>query len=202
MFRKGEDMTQTQTKEKKELIIDAAIQVFSDKGVIEAKVSDIVKVAGLAQGTFYLYFSSKFSLVPALAERLLYHTFTSVKEHTEFEKPIGEQLEQMIDIIFAVTAKYKDILAICYSGMVLSGDMHKWEKIYEPFYAWMTDWLKAAQAKKQIRADLNPRITAKMVIGLIEETAEQIFLFGSNNGQQEEHQRELIGFLHYALGIN
>ena len=40
--------------DKRAAIIDAAIAVFAEKGVEKATVSDIVKRAGIAQGTYYL----------------------------------------------------------------------------------------------------------------------------------------------------
>ncbi|MBX0312473.1 MAG: TetR/AcrR family transcriptional regulator, partial [Sulfurihydrogenibium sp.] len=40
----------------KDKIIVAAKELFSTKGYHETKVSDIVEKAGVAQGTFYLYF--------------------------------------------------------------------------------------------------------------------------------------------------
>lgn len=40
-------------------ILDAAVRIFREKGFQKARVSDIVSAAGLAQGTFYLYFKSK-----------------------------------------------------------------------------------------------------------------------------------------------
>ena len=43
----------------KEKLIISAIKVFSEKGFFNTKVSDIVKEAGVAQGTFYLYFKNK-----------------------------------------------------------------------------------------------------------------------------------------------
>jgi len=51
-------------------LIAAAWKVFRDKGVASATVSDIVKAAGVAQGTFYLYFDTKTDLVDALVERM------------------------------------------------------------------------------------------------------------------------------------
>jgi hypothetical protein len=41
-------------------IVYAAIEVFQEKGVEKTKISDIVKLAGIAQGTFYfsLFYSS------------------------------------------------------------------------------------------------------------------------------------------------
>ena len=40
-------------------LIAAAMTVFSEKGVSAASVDDIVQSAGVAKGTFYLYFATK-----------------------------------------------------------------------------------------------------------------------------------------------
>src|SRR5262245_55259986 len=40
-------------------LLDAATWVFARKGYRNAGVSDIIKQAGVARGTFYLYFKSK-----------------------------------------------------------------------------------------------------------------------------------------------
>lgn len=51
-------------------LVDAAATVFAEKGVANTAVSDIVKAAGVAQGTFYLYFPSKEDAVLAVVERI------------------------------------------------------------------------------------------------------------------------------------
>ena len=51
-------------------ILQAAREVLATKGLEAAKISDIVARAGVAQGTFYLYFPSKSSLVIALTEEM------------------------------------------------------------------------------------------------------------------------------------
>ncbi|MBN1596404.1 TetR/AcrR family transcriptional regulator [candidate division FCPU426 bacterium] len=51
-------------------LITAARKVFSTKGVACSAVSDIVKAAGVAQGTFYLYFKAKNDIVNAVAEQM------------------------------------------------------------------------------------------------------------------------------------
>lgn len=48
-------------------IVSAALSVFAERGVANATVSDIVKAAGMAQGTFYLYFESKDDVILAVA---------------------------------------------------------------------------------------------------------------------------------------
>lgn len=49
----------------------AALEVFREKGVASTTVSDIVKAAGVAQGTFYLYFDSKDDVINAVVERMV-----------------------------------------------------------------------------------------------------------------------------------
>jgi AcrR family transcriptional regulator len=48
-------------------LLDAAVAVFSAKGVAAASVEDIVRAAGVAKGTFYLYFATKDDAVNAVA---------------------------------------------------------------------------------------------------------------------------------------
>jgi AcrR family transcriptional regulator len=49
----------------------AAARVFGERGVSGTAVSDIVRAAGVAQGTFYLYFDSKDDVLLAVAERFV-----------------------------------------------------------------------------------------------------------------------------------
>ena len=60
----------------------AAARVFAERGVAGTVVSDIVKAAGVAQGTFYLYFDSKDDVVLAVAE--------------QFVAQVGESLEASV----------------------------------------------------------------------------------------------------------
>lgn len=52
-------------------LLDAAVKVFTGKGIAAATVSDIAQAAGVAKGTFYLYFDSKEQLLAALRERFV-----------------------------------------------------------------------------------------------------------------------------------
>jgi TetR/AcrR family transcriptional regulator, fatty acid metabolism regulator protein len=51
-------------------LVSAAATVFAQRGVSNTAVSDIVKAAGVAQGTFYLYFDAKDDAVLAVVQRL------------------------------------------------------------------------------------------------------------------------------------
>lgn len=46
-------------EERKSDILKASIRLFNEKGYEKTAVSDIVKAAGIAQGTFYIYYKNK-----------------------------------------------------------------------------------------------------------------------------------------------
>jgi AcrR family transcriptional regulator len=48
-------------------LLDAAVEVFDERGYHAARVDDIVKAAKTSHGTFYLYFANKEELFTALA---------------------------------------------------------------------------------------------------------------------------------------
>src|SRR5436190_20002703 len=53
---------------KRERILDAAEKIFARDGFFAAKVADVAREAGVADGTIYLYFKSKDDLLISLFE--------------------------------------------------------------------------------------------------------------------------------------
>lgn len=51
---------------KKQLIYDAALELFKEYQIEQTSISDIAKKAGVAKGTFYLYFKDKEELIQAV----------------------------------------------------------------------------------------------------------------------------------------
>ena len=49
-------------KYKKETLLNTAFDLFTTKGINKTSISDIVDNAGVAKGTFYLYFSDKYDI--------------------------------------------------------------------------------------------------------------------------------------------
>lgn len=60
---------------KRDNIIDAAIQVFAQKGYAAARIIDVARMAGIGKGTVYEYFSSK--------EDLFFCVFQKVMQESE-----------------------------------------------------------------------------------------------------------------------
>ena len=58
------------SNKRREQILAAAQVVFADKGYHATGVSDIIAKAGIARGTFYLYFDGKRAIFDALLDRI------------------------------------------------------------------------------------------------------------------------------------
>ena len=56
-------------KQKKEKLLQAAFFLLSQKDIVDVTVNDIVKQAGLAKGTFYLYFKDKYNIRDILIQK-------------------------------------------------------------------------------------------------------------------------------------
>jgi AcrR family transcriptional regulator len=77
-------------------LASAAARVFAQRGVAKAAVSDIVKAAGVAQGTFYLYFDSKEDVVIAVAEQMVAQMVTGIEAAAH--APKASAVERMLGL--------------------------------------------------------------------------------------------------------
>jgi AcrR family transcriptional regulator len=76
-------------KETRDRLIAAAGVVFGSMGFLEARVTDIVREARVAHGTFYTYFSSKDEIFQEAARRTVDDLFASTSgSHSADEDPV------------------------------------------------------------------------------------------------------------------
>ncbi|SFH57089.1 transcriptional regulator, TetR family [Priestia megaterium] len=180
-------------------ILRATIEVISEKGLHKTSISDIVKKVGIAQGTFYLYFSSKKALIPAIADNLLTTTLEGIKENTQGKENFWDVLEVVIDKTFNITNSYKDIIVLCYSGLAIDYSMEKWESIYQPYYHWFEEILNKGIKNNEIISDINVKWTAKLIINLIENAAERFYIGLEQDDTLEVFKFEIFNFLKRSL---
>ena len=81
--------------DKRERILVAAERIFARHGFFAAKVSDVAKEAGVADGTIYLYFKSKDDLLISLFERRMQPLNAQLRTAIT-GKPPREQLRAFI----------------------------------------------------------------------------------------------------------
>jgi AcrR family transcriptional regulator len=92
-------------------LIDAAIEVFGEKGYSKARITDITKKVGLTHAAFYAYFKDKDDLVRSLIETISRdlgdYAVLSGDGNLDFDDP--KALKKTVSDIFSF---YRDNLAL------------------------------------------------------------------------------------------
>jgi AcrR family transcriptional regulator len=68
------------SEERKGQIMNAAEEVFTQKGFDNARMDDIAEETGLSKGTLYLYFKSKDELIVAILDRIFQREFKAFED--------------------------------------------------------------------------------------------------------------------------
>jgi len=90
--------------------VDAAFEMFANRGYASTSISDIAKKAGVSKGLIYHYFSSKEEILEAI-----YHSLNELwTEMTNFNAAAtpGEKLKTIIEGSFAFIEKMTNIARI------------------------------------------------------------------------------------------
>ena len=86
MPRTGKRRRKSSAEEKKSLILNSAVRVFSEKGFHRCRISDIANQAGVAYGLVYHYFENKQEILQTIFEKnwgLLTKVIDTVEEQTD-----------------------------------------------------------------------------------------------------------------------
>ncbi|HEY1351514.1 MAG TPA: helix-turn-helix domain-containing protein, partial [Ktedonobacteraceae bacterium] len=95
------------TQARRAELLKAAREVLAEKGFEAATISEIVARAGVAQGTFYLYFPSKISLVVTLAAELQESIERALHTSYAEAKNLGEMIDRSVLAAFDILGRYR-----------------------------------------------------------------------------------------------
>ena len=85
-------------KLKRDSLLNTSFELFTSQGINQTSISDIVKKAGVAKGTFYLYFKDKYDIRNRLIARKSSQLFGKA-----YEALVHEQTETIEDkVIFMI----------------------------------------------------------------------------------------------------
>lgn len=105
----------SQSKNKKDLILDSAEKVFLEKGFYPTKIEEIARNAGIAKGTVYIYFKDKESIYISLIERKLNEVSNFIEDIIKENISSSEKLEKiyfrMCEFIVK-TQKFQSLISI------------------------------------------------------------------------------------------
>jgi AcrR family transcriptional regulator len=96
MAYRSSEKTRQKKDAKRTAMMQAAVQVFAEKGYYAATVRDIVKAADVAIGTFYFYFPDKESLFVHLYEETADFLLQTIDQAVRGRSDLAQQLSRGI----------------------------------------------------------------------------------------------------------
>jgi AcrR family transcriptional regulator len=146
-------------------IIEAAESVFGEWGFNHAGISEITRLAGVAQGTFYVHFKSKHHLMEQFVKYLSGEMRFSLKTATQHLTDRRDAERVGIISFFRFLSKHRRIYRVVAESETMGQEMAMW--YYKKLAQGYQPGLIRGQETGQIRDDLPVPFMARSIMGLI-----------------------------------
>jgi AcrR family transcriptional regulator len=162
-------------------LLAAARAVFARKGYDEATVAEIVGRAGVAQGTFYLYFPGKESLAGAFAEIVSERFAEVAAEKSARSRSFESALVRLFEAAYTVADEHRDIFLVANRGLELVDDFDEWMTRTAPAREFLEGFISEWQEQGAIDQRVRPAVTARVLRDSLDRAAKAFILFGDRN---------------------
>ena len=156
---------------KRERILRAAIEVFARNGYFNAKVSEIAKAAGVADGTIYLYFDGKEDLLVTVFREHTRSYLQSLERDLAHVKRPEERLRIAIrhhletlgrDRSLAIVAQVELRHSLKFMSLLSQQEVADYLNMLRKI-------VEHGQSDGSFRRTLHPQLVAKAVFGVLDE---------------------------------
>lgn len=147
-------------------IMNAAEKVFAEKDFTTATVSQIAKLAGVADGTIYEYFESKEDILFSLAAKRFDTYLADVGEAFEIRDP-ARKLRRLVKFHFASFLSERQFLKVFLLQLQLSLRFYG-SKAFDTFRTYFNvieEVIEQGKAAGAFHADVNSRVFRNMFLG-------------------------------------
>jgi len=178
-------------KPKYKQIIDAAVIVIAENGYHQAQVSKIAKQAGVADGTIYLYFKNKESILISLFEEKMGMFSEKIREEIAGNPDAVSKLLTLVKTHFHEMSKDSN-LAIVMQLEVRQTNLDLRLRINEVLreYLHIIDSILNEGVKEGLFDDqLDIRLARQMIFGTIDEVMTHWVMTGQNQSLQANAER-------------
>jgi len=162
------------TPNARQRLLRAATSVFSAKGYAATRVSDIVEKAGVAQGTFYIYFKSKQSIFVTLVDEF----FSELLQLTIGRYPatrvadasdLSDQISKIWHTVLSYCRARPDLAALVLQerAALPKDERERLAASYQRAADALTRYC-VETARRGITRPLDPALAAWVVIGMLE----------------------------------
>jgi len=98
--------------DRRQKIMDKAVQIFARKGYHQTNVTEIARAAGVGHSTFYIYFPSKMALFTECVDRVFQEMFAGVWEEIKGEKNPVERIRKRGEAVLKSYPQFIEMMSV------------------------------------------------------------------------------------------
>ena len=170
----GSTASSTPVGDKRERILRAAVKVFARKGFYAARVSEIAKAAGVADGTIYLYFENKDDVLVSLFDDRLTRLIAVLEKEIAAEGLTFEQrFRRVIELQLGLLDGQRELAEVVTVNLRQSTRLLKQyaTPLFTRYLDVMAHLIMEGQQSGVVRADVQPRVVARSLWGALDALA-------------------------------
>jgi TetR/AcrR family fatty acid metabolism transcriptional regulator len=156
--------------DKRERILRAAVRVFARSGFYAARVSEVAKAAGVADGTIYLYFQSKDELLVSLFEDRVERLLAYLREELPKLGGAPVKLRRIIELQLGLLEGERDLAEVI--TIILRQSTKLMKEYAAPKFTAYLDAIARVVAEGQeagdFRPDVSPHLVARATFGALD----------------------------------
>ena len=197
-------MATDKEREKRRLILRAAITVFARSGYHTSRVSDVAKEAGVAYGLVYHYFGSKEDLLETVFRRTWSRMLVAVEELEKADTTAREQIAGVARIVLGAWQADPDLVRVLVREVARSPQLgREVDEIAHAFQA-LERIVVRGQERGELRTDVDPRLAAWILYGALEEilTGWVFDRLPAGDGDVEDAERAVVALLTDGLAVD
>ena len=188
----------TGKQERRDQILGIARDVFARRGYHQTTIDEIVAQAGIARGTFYLYFEDKRAIFSELVDRFAMRINQAILPIAtdDAARPVAEQVRENIRVILRTCLGERAMTKILLTDAVGVDPAfdRKLSTFYETVVQLLVESLKDGQTLG-IVADGEPRVLAYLSIGALKELLYQAVTLGFAEETADVLTEQIFTFL-------
>jgi len=187
--------------EKYQKIIAAAGKIFAQKGFFKARVSEIAKEAGIADGTVYIYFKHKDDILISLFEEKMEEVLNNMKKQIDLETDPLKKIEKFALVHLNLIEDHKEIAEIIQVELRQSS---KFMKNYHntKFFEYLnliSSIIQEGKDKGVIREDIIPGIAKRAFFGALDEMSRFWVLSKKPKYDIQTASKQITNFFIYGI---
>jgi len=164
------DRRERRKAETRRRLLDAARQLFVERGYDATRPQDIARAADVGAGTFYLHFADKRDAFRAFAEEAAEELMAVTREASRGARGFGERLRRSLEALLAYSDAHPGLLVAAFAdAAVIAAALPRGASLRERMAASLAQGLREGMARGELRCDYDPDVLAHGITGLVRE---------------------------------